>query len=120
MERQKGEKNITITGTVVPTDWGKNGTVVAVALSTPAEDEYLVTNNALGQELLQLIGAKVLARGIMTEDENWNRRITLTNYETLEDHDEDEEAEYLGDEDEYYDHEQFGEEQLFEAEEEEW
>ena len=118
MEAKKDKKRVTITGTVVPTDWGRDGRVVAVALSTPAEDEYIVANNALGQELFQLVGAKVVATGIMTDDENWNRRITLETYETLEDEEEDEEEEYLDEEEEYYDEEDFDEEQLFEAEEE--
>ena len=117
MEGAKEKKRVTITGTVVPTDWGKDGKVVTVALSTPAEDEYVITDNSIGQELLQLVGAKIVATGMLTSDENWNRRITLDTYETLEEDEEDEEDEYL-DEEEYHGEQEPDEDQLFEAEEE--
>lgn len=118
MEGAKGKKRVTITGTVVPTDWGKDGKVVAVALSTPAEDEYVITNNSTGLELLQLVGAKIVATGIVTDDENWNRRLTLDTYETLEDDEQDEEDDYLDDEEEYLDTEEFDDDKPFESEEE--
>ncbi|MDP2899233.1 MAG: hypothetical protein Q8Q12_22075 [bacterium] len=118
MKAKKGDKHVTITGTVIPTDWDKDGKVAEVALSTPAEDEYTVTNNLLGQELLQFVGARVVATGTVTEDEHWSRRITLNSYETLEDDEQGEEGEYLDDEEEYYDEEQFDGKKLFEAQEE--
>lgn len=117
MESRKGKKDVIITGTVVPTDWGTDGKVVAVALSTPSEDEYTITNDTLGQELLHLVGAKVVATGTVTDDKNWNRCITLDGYETLED-DEDDENDFLDDEEEYLDNEEFDDERLFEADEE--
>lgn len=118
MKGKKGDKHVTITGTVIPTDWDEDGKVAEVALSTPAEDEYIVTSNALGQELLQFVGARVVATGTVTEDEHWSSRITLNSYETLEDDEQGEEWEYLDDDEEYYDEELFDREQLFEAQEE--
>jgi hypothetical protein len=115
MKDSNSGKQVAITGIVVPTDWDKDGNVVAVAISTPLEDEYVVDKNSLGQELLQFLGRKVLVKGMVTEDENWNKAITVVDYESLQDEDEEE---YLDDEEEYYDEEEYEDEEMFEYQQE--
>jgi len=99
MKGNKSGRQITITGIVTPTDWDNDGNTIAVAISTPLEDEYLVDADTMGRELLELVGEKVIATGIVTEDEYWNKRIAVAKYELLGGEDEDE----LADEEKYGD-----------------
>ena len=62
-----GERLITIKGIVIPVDWDKEGKVVAAAISTHDEDEYLIDNNHKGRELLDLLQEEVQVTGIMRE-----------------------------------------------------
>ncbi len=115
MKDSKNGKQVTITGIVVPSDWDKDGNVVAAAISTPLEDEYILARTPLGEELLQFLGRKVLVKGIATEDENWNKAITVTDYESLQDEDEEE---YFDEDEEYYDEEEYEDEEMFEYQQE--
>lgn len=92
MEKLKERRQITITGVVVPTDWDARGTISAVAISTPREEEYLVENGPLAEDLLDLYGTEVLVTGTVSEDNDGNKMIAVQSYELLGD-DEDEESE---------------------------
>jgi len=48
-------------------DWDEKGKVVAAAISTHDEDEYLIHNNHKGRELLDLLQEEVQVTGIMRE-----------------------------------------------------
>ncbi len=102
MEKLKEKRQITITGVVVPTDWDARGTISAVAISTPREEEYLVENGPLAEDLLDLYGADVLVTGTVSDDMEGNKMIAVESYELLgDDEDEDwfdqEDYEDLGD-----------------------
>jgi len=115
MEKTKDKKQITTTGVVVPADWDRDGNIFAVAISTPQEEEYLIENDAVGQELLELYGAEVLVTGIASEDAKGNKTIAVKKYELLGHEDEDE----LADEEEHGDVEDYeGDE--YEEDEEQW
>ena len=65
IENRKGL--ITIRGIVTPVDWDEKGNVVATAISTHTEEEYLVINDSKGKELLNLIQKAVEVSGLVTE-----------------------------------------------------
>jgi len=44
-----GDEPLTIKGIVIPVDWDKKGKVVAAAISTYDEDEYLIDNDYKGK-----------------------------------------------------------------------
>ena len=65
IENRKGL--ITIRGIVTPVDWDEKGNVVATAISTHTEEEYLVINDSKAKELLNLIQEAVEVSGLVTE-----------------------------------------------------
>jgi hypothetical protein len=112
MQKTREETQITTTGVLVPTDWDSEGSISAIAISTPREEEYFINNDEIGEELLDLYGAEVLVTGIVTEDSEGNKTLTVKKYELLGEDDEDEE-EYTEDDD----YEELDE---YEDDEEEW
>ncbi|MBC8456872.1 MAG: hypothetical protein H8D67_02615 [Deltaproteobacteria bacterium] len=75
-----GDKLITIRGVVIPVDWDEKGSVVAIAISTPNEDEYLIDKDHLkGKELLHLIQEEVEVSGVVREDKD-KKIITVQKY----------------------------------------
>ena len=79
MKRWKvGDKLITIRGIVIPMDWDEKGKVVATAISTHTEEEYLIFNDYKGKELLHLIQEVVEISGVVREDEE--KIITVQKY----------------------------------------
>ena len=98
MQKTQEERQITTTGVLVPTDWDQEGRISAIAISTPREEEYLINNDAIGEELLDLYGAEVLVTGIVSEDSEGNKTLAVEKYELLGEYDEEEE-EYTEDQD---------------------
>lgn len=46
-------------GVIIPVEWDENGNVVAVAISTHGEDEYVIENEGKERELKALIRQEV-------------------------------------------------------------
>lgn len=67
MKIENRKRLITIRGIVTPVDWDEKGNVVATAISTHTEEEYLVINNSKAKELLNLIQEAVEVSGLVTE-----------------------------------------------------
>ncbi len=65
-----GGRPITIRGIVIPVDWDEKGKVIAAAVSTYTEDEYLINNDYRGRELLHLIQEEVEVKGIVTQNKD--------------------------------------------------
>ena len=66
-------------GIVIPVEWGKDGAVIAVVISTNREDEYRVENEGCGSELLQHIQAEVEVKGIVSIEHD-QKRIKVKEY----------------------------------------
>ena len=60
-------------------DWDEKGKVVATAISTHTEEEYLIFNDYKGKELLHLIQEVVEISGVVREDED-KKIITVQKY----------------------------------------
>jgi len=75
----KGGRPITIRGIVIPVDWDEKGKVIAAAVSTYTEDEYLIDNDHKGRELLHFIQEGVEVRGIARQNKDKNM-ITVQQY----------------------------------------
>jgi len=67
MKIENRKELITIRGIVTPVDWDEKGNVVATAISTHTEEEYLVINDSKGKELLNLIQEAVEVSGLVRE-----------------------------------------------------
>jgi len=81
MKRLKGgDRVITIKGLVIPVEWDEKGNVVAAAISTPSEDEYLIDKDHYkGEELLHLIQQEVEVTGLAKEHKD-KRIIAVQKY----------------------------------------
>ena len=67
---KRGGKPITIKGLIVAADWDEEGKVVAAAISTHEEEEYLIEKNCKGEELLHLLQEEVEVRGVVRGGES--------------------------------------------------
>jgi hypothetical protein len=65
-----GDKPLTIKGIVIPVDWDEEGKVVAAAISTHDEDEYLIDPNYKGKELLHFVREEVEVSGVAKENKD--------------------------------------------------
>ncbi len=61
---------MTIRGIVIPVEWDEKGNVLAVAVSTYDEVEYLIENHEKENELKALIREEVEVGGILREEKN--------------------------------------------------
>ena len=71
-------------GLVVPVDWDDKGNVIATAISTHLEEEYLVDQNAWGEALLAFLRQRVKVSGSIIVKEDGKKVITVKKYELLE------------------------------------
>jgi len=94
MKDRNVKQRVTITGIVKPEGWEENEEVTAVSISTAGEEEYLVTDNKRGEELLDLVGEKVKVTGITREDEFCGNIITVEQYEVFGSSKEDQETDW--------------------------
>jgi len=75
-------EEITIVGTVTAIQFNDNDKVVAVTIDT-ADGYYDVSDNSIGKELLELLDKNITATGIVSEDKDGNRIITIETYKIL-------------------------------------
>jgi len=91
------EREETIVGYVLPAEWDNEDNVISISISTE-DDDYVVELNKLGEELFDFLDEDVEVTGVIREDRDGTKRIRVTNYEVLEeteeDHDEDEDLDY--------------------------
>jgi hypothetical protein len=64
------KKATVVKGVVVPTDWDEQGNVVALAISSNDEKEYVVDKKGKGKDLLGLIRKEVEVTGVISEEDD--------------------------------------------------
>ena len=72
-----------VKGVVVPTEWDDYGNVVALAISSNDEKEYIVDKKGKGRELLSLIRKEVEVTGVITEEDQ-KKIIRVSKYRLAE------------------------------------
>jgi hypothetical protein len=107
MKRKKPPLEFTVTGYVRATDWDLNDIVNEISIETDHED-YVVDQKDSGEELFDLLDREVEVTGIIKEDREGIKRITLTSYQALSEADDAEEDDYEYDDSDWQD---FGTEQ---------
>ncbi|NIN00697.1 MAG: hypothetical protein GTO24_22220 [candidate division Zixibacteria bacterium] len=75
---------VTITGTVYEDEWDDQERPTAVVIETADGEEYRVSAEGKGKELLKLGDKNVKATGVVGEDEEGWKAITVTTYEIIE------------------------------------
>lgn len=73
---------VTITGTVYAAAWDDNDNVIE-AVITGEGGEYIIVNNAVGQQLFNIAGTDVEVSGVIGEDAEGNQTITVVNYKVI-------------------------------------
>jgi hypothetical protein len=73
---------VTIIGTVYAEAWDENDNVIAAVIVSMGE-EYVIVKNATGRELFKLNYKDVKASGVIGEDSEGNKTLTVTNYEVM-------------------------------------
>ena len=74
---------VTITGTVYASTWDENENVTAANIMAWGGEEYVIVNNATGQELFKLDSKDVKAFGVVGKDSEGRKTITVTKYEIM-------------------------------------
>lgn len=76
-------KTTVVKGVIIPMDWDEHGNVVALAISSNDEKEYMVDKKGKGRELLGLIRKEVEVRGVITEEDQ-KKIIRVSKYSLAE------------------------------------
>lgn len=74
---------VTVTGTVYISDRDDNDNVTDAVITTNMGDDYIIVPNAAGKELFELNIKVVRASGVVGEDSDGNKTLTVTNYEVM-------------------------------------
>ncbi len=75
---------VTITGTVYGNEWDDQERPTAVVIETADGEEYRVSAEGKGKELLKLDDKNVKATGVVVEDSEGQKTIKVTAYEIVE------------------------------------
>lgn len=78
------DNRITIKGVVNAVEWDNDEETTRVAILTNDDEEYLVADNKLGRELLDLETEEVRATGVVRESEYGEKTIVLSRYSVIE------------------------------------
>ena len=83
MKKCRVPPKIVITGLVTAADWDDEDNIVKISIATADEEEYLVGDNPMGDELLELVKNNVKVVGTVEEDEYGDKYIFVDHYEIL-------------------------------------
>lgn len=75
-------EEMTMNGTIYAETWDENDNVTSVVI-TGESGQYVISNNAVGQELLGLVGTDVEVTGVVGEDAEGNQTITVSKYKMM-------------------------------------
>jgi hypothetical protein len=79
---EQSGKSITVRGIVVPVEWDKKGTVIAAALSTHQEEEYIIDHNEEGRKMMAFFQGEVEASGVVKKARD-KKTITVNRFEIV-------------------------------------
>jgi hypothetical protein len=79
---KRRDKVISFRGIILPTDWDKDGNVIALGLSGTDEKEYRIEVKAKKPELLGLLQKEVEVTGLLKEEAG-TRTILLKRYRQI-------------------------------------
>lgn len=74
---------VTITGTVYAAAWDDKDNVTAATIVAGTGEEYTIVDNAAGKELFKLDFKVLKVSGVIGEDSEGNKTLTITNYEVM-------------------------------------
>ena len=84
MNGRGGKDELTLIGLVIPTRWGANGEITAVAILTRDEDEYEVEPEGMGVRLLNHLRREILAHVVRKNDPNSTKGVQVISFAVLD------------------------------------
>ena len=63
MSKKKND-TITVHGLIIPREWDEGGNVIAIAVSTFDEDEYLIEQDEMGEQLISFLREEISVSGL--------------------------------------------------------
>jgi hypothetical protein len=84
-------RELTLRGIVIPTDWDHRGVARQVAILTADEEEYEVSEDGIGRQLLKELREEVEVRVRIDEVGRLQRLVTVLSYTVLDTFDPDNE-----------------------------
>ena len=85
MKNSQKPPKITIIGIITAMEWDENDNVITVKISAPDEEEYVIEDNSLADELLELLYEAVKVTGYVSESEFGYKTLLVEDYELLDD-----------------------------------
>jgi len=79
-KRRTVDKPTMVRGIVIPVDWDKEGNALAVAISSPDEQEYLIEQDEKGKELIGLIRQEIEVSGMVRKANKDRKTIAVKSY----------------------------------------
>lgn len=76
-------KELTICGTLFPTKWDDKGQVERLVIDTVDQDEYYITQNKMGKELLRFTHQQVEIKGTLRESDDGHFFINVKSYRII-------------------------------------
>jgi hypothetical protein len=77
-------EKVTLTGTVYEDEWDDNDNPTAVVIETDDGEEYKVSSEGKGKDLLKLGDKDVKVTGVVAEDSEGYKTITVTAYTVMD------------------------------------
>jgi len=88
MKNNQPPKEVTIVGKVTPSVWDNNGNMIGISVA--GDDEiYVVELNRTGEEMFDFLDENMKVTGILRSAPNGTQRIRVTNYEVVDEMNED-------------------------------
>ncbi len=104
MKTKQLREEVIITGYVRATDWDWEDDVSGISLETPDDEEYVIDPNELEDGLFLEVDREVELTGIVEQDHDGTKHITVISYKSLSDPSDWEDEDY--DYDENYEYEE--------------
>jgi len=70
-------------GILIPVNWDKKGNVIAVAISTMDEEEYIVDDDVKGREMLKFVQKEVEVSGEVRGEEGGKKIVVVRTYRII-------------------------------------
>src|SRR3989339_506968 len=81
----KDGKKVTINGIVAPWDWDANDDVIAVAITTNDDKDFVIRSKAAIRQLMRHMDEKVEASGAVEPSDSGELLFTMADFEVIDD-----------------------------------
>ena len=84
MDTERSHEEIALEGIIIAEDWDDDLNLVSVRIIGSDGEDYLVENDATGEELLELVEERVFVTGIVRENEDGSKVVAVEEWDIVE------------------------------------